>query len=299
MDDKEFNKKYESLKKSKFKQQKLLGWRPIPTISCITIIFISFAVFFILFGIIILVFTSQVKEIITNYDKTCNETYLNCPIRITVPEKMIKPIMIYYQIDGFSQNHRVYMDSKSDKQLNGEVVTKEDLKESGVCDYALTNKDMEKGRNDDDLAYPCGLMAKSFFNDVWKEWKIDGEDVNIKKEDIAYKTDKEKYGNINLDSKYWANVTEERFMIWMRPNPFPNPRKLWGIIEERDIEKDSKITLRIDRHYPYQKYIILSTRNVFGGKSSFLGAFYLIFGIICLVTAIVFINLHHIYHKKD
>ena len=300
MDDKEFNKKYESLKKSKFKQQKLLGWRPIPTISCITIIFISFAVFFILFGIIILVFTSQVKEVISRYDNVCNKT--ECSFELPIPEKMEKPIMIYYQIDEFSQNHRVYMDSKSDKQLNGEEVQIEDLKESGVCDNAITRKDM--GETDiakkDKVAFPCGLMAQSYFRDDFI-FKKNGENITIKKEDIAYKTDKEKFEKNPYDpNKHWTNMTDEHFMIWMRPSPFPNPRKLWGIIDEMDL--DSSISVTVKKHYyfmNYKKFLILSTRNVFGGKNSFLGAIYLIFGIICLVSAIVFINLHHIYHKKD
>ena len=298
MDDKEFNKKYESLKKSKFKQQKLQGWRPIPTISCITIIFISFAVFFILFGIIILVFTSQVKEVITRYDNVCNTT--TCSFSIQPPEKMNKPIMVYYQINDFSQNHRVYMDSKSDKQLNGEEVSPDELKESGVCDYAITNKDMEqnKGR-DDDAAFPCGLMAKSYFRDNFT-FNIKGKNITVKKEDIAYKTDKEKYGKNTYDKdKHWINVTDERFMIWMRPSPFSNPRKLWGIIDDIDLDSTIYFTVEEKSFWSYEKYIILSTRNVFGGKNSFLGAIYLIFGIICLVSAIVFINLHHIYHNKN
>ncbi len=247
MDDKEFNKKYESLKKSKFKQQKLLGWRPIPTISCITIIFISFAVFFILFGIIILVFTSQVKEMIVRYDNNCNFTKKNpCDFTIPVPEKMKKPIMVYYQINDFSQNHRVYMDSKSDKQLNGEEVKIEDLIESGVCDNAITNEDM--GRYDlpgDEAAFPCGLMAQSYFQDKFII-KMNGQEINVKNEDIAYKTDKEKYEKNQFDdSKHWTNFTDERFMIWMRPSPFPNPRKLWGIIDEIDLDASLEITKSI------------------------------------------------------
>ena len=300
MDDKEFNKKYESLKKSKFKQQKLLGWRPIPTISCITIIFISFAVFFILFGIIILVFTSQVKEMIVRYDNNCNFTKKNpCDFTIPVPEKMKKPIMVYYQINDFSQNHRVYMDSKSDKQLNGDSLSVDELKESGVCDYAITNKDMGETGRENEAAFPCGLMAKSYFRDYFT-FEMNGNKINVKNESIAYKTDKEKYEKNTYDkNKHWIDFTDERFMIWMRPSPFSNPRKLWGIIDDIDIDSSIYFTVKEQSFGGYEKYVIFSTRNVFGGKNSFLGAIYLIFGIICLVSAIVFINLHHIYHKKD
>ena len=308
MEDKEFNEKYESLKKSKFKQQKLPGWRPTPTLSCITIIFISFSIFFIIFGILILVFIAQVKEIKIRYDDYCYDQvyrnisrYINCSIIITATEKMAKPIMIYYQIDDFSQNHRVYMDSKSDKQLNGEEVSKEDLEKSGVCENALLNKDIPNGLEQEEVAIPCGLMAKSYLRDRFFNWKINGEDIEPKVEDIVYKTDKEKYGNVEYNpEKHWINMTDEHFMIWMRPNPFANPRKLWGIIEEEDIEKDSTISLTIENnnYITYKKYIILSTRNVFGGKNSFLGICYLIFGIICLTSSVVFINAYNVFHRK-
>ena len=35
------NEEYERLKNSKFKQQKLPGWRPVPTITSTTIIFFA------------------------------------------------------------------------------------------------------------------------------------------------------------------------------------------------------------------------------------------------------------------
>jgi hypothetical protein len=303
MDNKEFLEKYESLKKSKFRQQKLLGWRPVPTLSCVTIIFVSFAVFFILVGILILVFTSQVKEVIARYDRVRtyeNETDPYCRndkevpdlCSFSVPEKMKKPIMIYYQVDGFSQNHRAYMESKSDKQLKGETVSPEELKKQ--CEYGYLN--------DNEGAIPCGLMVKTYPDDKFKEWKIDGnEDISLKVEGIAYETDKEKYKKLGQDiSPFSINVTEERFMIWMRPSPFKNPRKLWGIIDKNDIVSTVSFSVETGDHYLYEnkRYLILSTRNVFGGKSSFLGLIYIIFGIICLATSIVFINLYHIFHKK-
>lgn len=303
MDDKEYNEKYEQLKKSKFRQQKLVGWRPVPTLSCVTIIYLSFAVIFIIFGILILVFTSQLKEIKIRYDDFCHDyIYTNCPITVTISEKMTKPIMIYYQIDEFSQNHRVYMDSKSDKQLNGEEVSKEDLEKSGVCDNVLLNKDVGAyNLNPDDVAYPCGLLAKSFLKDRYFDWSVNGKEINITVENIAYKADKKKYENIGYnEEKHWLNMTDEHFMIWMRPSPFSNPRKLWGIIEEENIEADSMLTFTIvnTNYITYKKYIILSTRNVFGGKSMFLGMFYIIFGIICLITSIVVIISFSSFRKK-
>ena len=302
MDDKEFNEAYEQLKKSKFKQQKLAGWRPVPTLSCVTIIYLSFSIFFIIFGILILVFTSQLKEIKFRYDDYCKDNrHSNCSISLAVTDKMPKPIFIYYQINGFSQNHRTYMESKSDKQLSGEEVSKEDLEKSGECEFALLNKDIGVGFDPEEVAVPCGLMAKSYFRDRFLDWKINGKEIYPREEDIAYKADKQKYENIEyIEDKHWINMTNEHFMIWMRPSPFPNPRKLWGIIEDEDIERDSTVSLIIEHNNYFNdiKYIILTTRNVFGGKSMFLGIFYILFGILCLIASITFILSFHSFHRK-
>lgn len=301
MDDKEFNEKYEQLKKSKFKQQKLAGWRPIPTISCITIIYLSFALFFIIFGVLILVFTGQVKEIKVRYDKLCYNLMV-CPIQIHINDKMTKPIMIYYQLDDFSQNHRIYMDSKSEKQLKGEQVSKEDLEKSGECENKLLNKDIGNNNlNGDDVAVPCGLIADSYFRDNFTDWKIDGKDIYPKITDIAYKSDIKKYGNTPYEeTTHWTEIKDEHFMIWLRPSPFPNPRKIWGKIESIDIEKDSTIyvTIQNNKYLTHKKYIILSTRNVFGGKNLFLGLFYIIFGVLCLFASITFIICFNTFHRK-
>ena len=305
MDDKEFKEKYDKLKNSKFRQQKLPGWRPVPTLSCVTIIYLSFAIFFILFGIIILVFNSQVQEIKFRYDNWNQTNSRICSFNI--PEKMKKPIMIYYQIDDFSQNHRVYMESKSDKQLKGEDLSKEDLEKSGECEYALTNKEMKifpwSEQYAEEVAIPCGLMAKSYLRDEFINWSNNGKEINPRIENIAYKSDKEKYNNIDYDetqmSKQWANMSDERFMIWMRPSPFSNVRKLWGIIDEEDIEKGKvEVQINLKNYFTYKKYIILSTRNVFGGKNMFLGICYIIFGILCLVSSIIFIITFNSFHNK-
>ena len=49
---------YERLKASKFKQQKLPAWRPVPTITSTTITFISFG---IILSIIVLVLKKIIK----------------------------------------------------------------------------------------------------------------------------------------------------------------------------------------------------------------------------------------------
>ena len=301
------DKVYERLKNSKFKQQKLPGWRPVPTIASTTIIFICFGVIFILLGTLILIFSNQIIEIQKQYDNLpeCKESKI-CNISIEIEKDMDRSIMIYYQLNGFYQNHRRYVKSKSDVQLNGKTMTLEEMRKSQECDPVVTNEEMGFKEGDKsitgkelvmkDLAVPCGLIAKSFFNDVFKE---------VNERDIAWSADKElKYKNTDDLSKQWINITDEHFIVWMRPAGLPNFRKLWGRIENNDLKKGQIITVTIENNFDVtkfdgKKFLILSTVNAFGGKNTFLGISYIVLGAICIVLAVVFIIGYNVHQKKE
>ena len=219
--------------------------------------------------------------------------------------------MIYYQLNGFYQNHRRYVKSKSDEQLHGKEFTLEEMKNSQDCDPAITNEDMGQSKSitgkkleDGELAVPCGLIAKSYFNDNFTEWKIDGSPITPNEKDIAWKADKElKYKNTNHLEKQWIDMTDEHFIVWMRPAGLPNFRKLWGRIEQ-DIEANSKVEVTIVDKFDVstfngKKFLILSTVNAFGGKNSFLGISYIVLGGISIILAVVFIIGYNIHSKKN
>ena len=311
------NEEYERLKNSKFKQQKLPGWRPVPTITSTTIIFFCFGGVFIVLGIIILIFSNKIEEVSYRYDEECkNQLKENneCVITLHIKKKMEKKIMIYYQLNGFYQNHRRYVKSKSDDQLNGKNIQLAEMKDSQDCDPAITNKDMNqkisisgKPLIDDDLAIPCGLIAKSYFNDNFTNWiYINGfnEEVHFSpnEKDIAWKADKElKYKNIDPD-RQWIDMEDEHFIVWMRPAGLPNFRKLWGRIE-MDFEENTDVKVTITDRFDVtsfngEKYLILSTVNAFGGKNSFLGISYIVLGGISIILAVVFIIGYNIHSKK-
>ena len=310
------DKVYERLKNSKFKQQKLPGWRPVPTIASTTIIFICFGIVFILLGTLILVFSSRVIEIQRQYDNIpqCKDSKI-CNISIEIEQDMDKTIMIYYQLNGFYQNHRRYVKSKSDVQLNGKTMTLEEMKKSQECDPVITNEEMGftpgaksitgEELNMKELAVPCGLIAKSFFNDVFKEWKVDGQNITVNEKDIAWSADKQlKYKNTKDLSKQWIDITDEHFIVWMRPAGLPNFRKLWGRIEDVDLKKGQTVTLIIENNFDVtkfdgKKFLILSTVNIFGGKNTFLGISYIVLGAICIILAIVFIIGYNVHQKKE
>ena len=301
---------YESLKNSKFKQQKLPGWRPVPSMARTVTIFIILGIVFAGLGVLILLFSNKIVEKKLRYDKDCNNTQI-CKITFPIDKKMEKDIFIYYRIDGFYQNHRRYIKSKSEAQLKGEDISLEDMKESKDCDPIVTNSDMEVYKSYDgsselnfsDVAIPCGLMAKNFFNDRFTNWKINNESIKINETNIARKSDRDMYKNTQHLSKQWLDMEDEHFLVWMRPSPFPNFEKLWGRITQ-DLDKGVNLTVDVENNYNVskfggQKHLIIRTINNFGGKNIFLAIVYIIFGGISLILGIIFFISFKAKAKKE
>ena len=288
---------YENLKNSKFKQQKLPGWRPVPSMGRTVTIFFSLGVVFTGLGVLILLFSNKTVEMIERYDNVfpCNMGE-NCNITFNITEKMKKNVFVYYQLEGFFQNHVRYAKSRSEAQLKGEKVTKDEIIKSKDCDPIITNKEVNNNRSldlkrDNELAYPCGLLAKNFFNDTFTFYYENNTEIKVDDTNIARKSDREKYKNNVYDpSIHWINMTDEHFLVWMRISPFSNFQKLWGRINE-DLEGEIKV--EINNNYPVKqfdgaKYIVLRTINNFGGKNMVLAITYIIFGGVSLILGIIF-----------
>ena len=297
---------YERIKNSDFKQQRLPAWRPVPTLCSSIIIFEAFGAVFIGVGILLLIFSSKVKEVKTKYIDD------QITINIEIKEDMEAPIIIYYQLNGAYQNHRRYMKSKSIDQLHGKSFTLKEMKDTEECDPVYTNKDMGKTKNYDggeldpnELAVPCGLMAKNYFNDDFTEWKLEsGRSLNISQTGIAWKSDKEIiYKNTADKSKQWIDMKNEHFIIWMRPSLTPDFRKKWGIITE-NLTKGDVITVTVENNYKVggykgEKYIILSTMTKLGGKHVFLGISYIVVGGLSIACAVLFVVFTMLGDKKE
>lgn len=155
------------LEKNRFKQQTLPAWRPVPTLMSSLITFLVFGVIFISFGIILIIFTNEIVEVEYRYDNKCGTTGTTCTIDLNIPKTMKQPVMVYYELNNFYQNHRRYVKSVNYDQLGGSNLGVGSL---GDCDPIKTNKDlgfnMSYGGTVLDptaAANPCGLIARSFF----------------------------------------------------------------------------------------------------------------------------------------
>ena len=303
---------YEKLKNSKFKQQKMAGWRPVPSMARTVVIFFVLGIVFVGLGVLILLFSNEIVEITEKYDD-CKTTNGICTIEIKIENKMKKNIMVYYQLDGFYQNHRRYVKSKSNKQLNGTSISKDEMIESHDCDPVVTNEEIGKSYSIDnntlvnnEVAIPCGLMAKHYFNDNFKKWTITNSnpkrEIKVNTKNISRKSDRNKFRNQNI-SKQWLDIENEHFIVWMRPAPLPGFTKLWGRIEE-DLEKDTILEVVIENKYnvtPFNgsKYLVLRTVNNFGGNNIYLAIGYITFGGICLILGIIFLIGYKAHQKKE
>ena len=156
--------------------------------------------------------------------------------------------------------------------------------------------------NPNSYAVPCGLMAKTFFNDSFS-FKIGDEEIQVDEKNIAFGKDKKLYDKNPDKSKQWTDITDEHFLVWMRPSGLPNPRKLWGRIN-RDLKKGETIDITINNQYNVNNYkgkkkIVLSNATRFGGKNKFLGVSYIVVGALSILCAILFPIGYQFQLKKE
>ena len=98
--------KIEKLRQSKFKQQMLPAFRPIPSFGSTMIIFAIFGILFITVGATLYAMSSSLVDIMMEYDNLCGTPHLppfkdrvnpnECFMEINVPEDLPGPVFIYY-----------------------------------------------------------------------------------------------------------------------------------------------------------------------------------------------------------
>ncbi|EOO04157.1 putative lem3 cdc50 family protein [Phaeoacremonium minimum UCRPA7] len=250
-----------------------------------------------------------------------------CHLQFHIPENMGPPVLFYYHLTNFYQNHRRYVNSFYDKQLKGTPVSSADVSGSS-CTPLEIDKDTNKPY------YPCGLIANSWFNDTFtsplllstQNSNAFNETYFMKNDSgIAWGSDKDLYGNLpdetSLDSimpppnwrvKYPDGYTKtnpppsladnEAFMVWMRTAGLPSFSKLYQRNDTTSM-KEGYYQIDIDHYFPSDKYkgtksIIITTRTVMGGRNPFLGIAYVVVGGICILLGAVFTVTHLIKPRK-
>ena len=177
--------KIKKLKNSSFKQQTLKAWRPTPTALSTTITFSIFSVIFLVIGCVLQIQSDKIYENRIRYDLKCQSKLqpqynglpdgTKCDLAIAEIKKDVEgPVYVYYGLENYYQNHRTYFLSRDPEQQKGMYKEFTDL---GDCNPVIKVKDLwphqQKSISGLDLdpdapAIPCGLIAKSIFNDTFE-----------------------------------------------------------------------------------------------------------------------------------
>ncbi|CUS06855.1 unnamed protein product [Tuber aestivum] len=238
-----------------------------------------------------------------------------CMIEFTIPNEMKAPVLMYYRLTNFFQNHRRYVVSLDEGQLKGEVRSYDDLDGSGGC-TPLAGADGVP-------YYPCGLVANSMFNDSFTSpvrvrdgINSPGEEYLMTNKGIAWGADRERYRKTryrpdqvipprNWVKRFPQNYTEENmpniheweeFQVWMRTAGLPTFSKL-ALRNDAQALREGKYRVNVTYNFEVMNFtgtksIMLSTRTVMGGRNPFLGIAYVVVAGLCVVLGTLFTARH-------
>ncbi|KAF2097396.1 cell division control protein [Rhizodiscina lignyota] len=240
-----------------------------------------------------------------------------CQIQFEIQHDIGPPVLLYYRLTEFYQNHRRYVKSFDQNQLKGDFRSNSTI-DGSDCDPLKTV--------DGKAIYPCGLIANSLFNDSYTNpILLNAQNVtyNMTSTGIAWSSDKDLYGKTkyandevvpppNWKTKFPKNYTDnnpipdlhtwEAFQVWMRTAGLPRFSKL-ALRNDNETMRAGRYEITIEDNFPVNEYggtksVLISTRTVMGGKNPFLGIAYVVVGGLCIVLGALFTVLHLIKPRK-
>lgn len=301
----------------RLKQQELESYTLTFSPRIVITLYFVIAFLFMPLGSLIIVGTSKIHVYSSEYPgqnctRTGGEQSDQCSITFMLPKVFPAPSYFYYSLKNFHQNHRAYAKSRSDIMNQG-ILPKVffDVEACPPWLYRNSVPSVENEFDPSDLRYPCGLTARSFFNDTFELCKDNECEDRVKTTDkgIALRTDVEHKFNRGSDPLFDVNgsaasylpsantlLEDERFIVWMRLSAFPDFDKLYFIIEE-DLLPNTKYTVRILDRYPVEdfagtKAFKISTTAWFGARNTFLGTMYLVVGFVAFFIALTLLVKH-------
>jgi len=142
--------------------------------------------------------------------------------------------------------------------------------ENALYNYQVLNKTNNKtsignfALNSNDLAYPCGLIAKSYFKDTFILYDNKSNVIIINETNIANQNDINYMfkNREDWEKTQWVDMENEHFIVWMNMMPFKDFRKKWGRIDF-SIEKGIyNLSISNGKKSKYIKY--LKSKIIFG-----------------------------------
>ena len=169
---------------------------------------------------------------------------IQCTLQFRIPNEMKPPVLFYYKLTNFYQNHRRYAKSFNTAQLSGTAIS---ASAADGSDCSPLTSDGGKPY------YPCGLVANSIFNDTFgnpvflnapstepEQYKMNSNSgiawnsdkdlygaTKYKWADVAVPPNwREKYGDQYTDDWHPEIEKDEALHVWMRLAGLPTFSKL-------------------------------------------------------------------------
>ncbi|KAF6815014.1 CDC50 family protein [Colletotrichum musicola] len=251
------------------------------------------------------------------------KNYTLCTVEFFLPEDLQPPVLYYYHLENFHQNHRQYINSRHKEQLAGKNVSLNIISKSD-CGPLKTRKAVG-GDGSEKIIYPCGMITNSYFNDTFHDplrlpngsglnltQAYNMSRANISKpidraiyRPSAYQIPTEAGGNDTaiVPPPAWAErfpngyhsgnmfdpSRDESFMVWMRTSAGSTFAKIAMRNDEEAMER-GMYRLEVFSHFPIhknrgKKSIIISTNSIFGRRNQFVGRAYTALGACSLFAA--------------
>jgi hypothetical protein len=171
-------------------RQELQSLTPKCNINCVLVFYTLLMMFFLVIGIPIILTGNEIYNFSYDYTQCSTDSEGYCYLNLNINKTIPGPVYFYYEIRNFYMNHRDFVKSRSFPQLRGE-----NIYDYSRCEGAKYNKDILDSKfvnpwgvklNPESYANPCGLIAKSYFND--SEYTLtssNGKSILIDDRDIA------------------------------------------------------------------------------------------------------------------
>lgn len=330
---------------NKFFHQTLPSWNPNLRIKNTTPVFLVSGVVLIIIGVIIMVIFRNVEEIWIDYtycnsttdtNRTCadiigtstlNKCYCEVPFRLD--RNITAPVLLYYALTNFYQNHRSYVSSKDNKQLIGQ------LKNFVSSDCHPYDYVLSKDNRSIPIA-PCGAIANSMFNDQLAIVMINNATntatvVPLIKKNITWPVMKpnkyrnppgklsQAFANFAKPKDWQKNIWEldpedpdnngfenEDFIVWMQTATLPSFKKTYRRVNHSDKFVEGlprgKYILKVTYSFPTvvfkgTKKLVIANTSVLGTRNYFLAFIYIITGVFCLIITIAFYIVQYKYDE--
>ena len=170
-----------------------------------------------------------------------------CTLLFDIPNDIGPPVLLYYRLTNFYQNHRRYVKSLDTSQLGGNFISNDTISTSACNPIKLAPNNK--------TYYPCGLIANSLFNDTIRSpvalnsnQGVDGtKTYNMSNKGISWTSDGQIYSKTvytpdqvmpppNWHNRYPHGYTAdnpipdlsqyEELQVWMRTAGLPTFSKL-------------------------------------------------------------------------